>query len=194
VPPSPPGRATWLLLGLALAAAPARAETRLLQLDPTATRIGFTLRATLHTVEGTAKLLHGAVRFDPAGGSAAGEIVVDARSAATGVSSRDARMHADVLESERFPTIVLRPESLVVSQRDAASAQVELRGVLEIHGASHPVSLPAKLTADGDHLTIEGVFVVPYVKWGMKDPSSFLLRVAPEVTVQVHAEGRLAPP
>ncbi len=194
MPPSPLRRATWLLLALALAAPPARAETRLLQLDPGATRIGFTLKATLHTVEGTAKLLRGAIRFDPAGGSAAGEIVADARSTTTGVASRDARMHSDVLESERFPTIVLRPERLEVTRRDERSAEIELRGVMEIHGSSHPVVLPARLSASGDHVTIESRFVVPYVAWGMKDPSSFLLRVAPQVTVEVHTEGTLAPP
>ena len=194
MPSAPLRRAILLLFFLALAAPPARAETRLLQLDPTASRIGFKLRATLHTVEGTAKLLRGTIRFDPAGGSAAGEIVADARSASTGLANRDARMHADVLESERFPTIVLRPEHLAVSRRDDRSADVELRGVIEIHGASHPVSLPAKLSATGDRLTIDSVFVVPYVEWGMKDPSSLLLRVAPEVTVEVHAEGTLGPP
>jgi polyisoprenoid-binding protein YceI len=194
VPPSPLRCVAWTLLGLVLVGRPVQAEPRLLKLDPGATRIGFTLKATLHTVEGTAKLLRGAVRFDSAGGSAAGEIVADARSASTGLASRDARMHADVLESERFPTIVFRPEQLQISRRDEHTADVEVRGVMEIHGATHPVVLPATLSAKGDRLTIDSSFVVPYVAWGMKDPSSFLLRVAPEVTVQVHAEGTLGPP
>jgi polyisoprenoid-binding protein YceI len=186
--------ALWLLLGAAALASSARGETRLLQLDPASTRITFTLPATLHTVEGSVPLLRGTIRFDPAGGPAEGEVVADARGATTGLSSRDARMHGEILESQRFPTIVLRPEHLDVSRRDAHSAEVELRGALEIHGSSHPVTLPARLTADGDHLTIESTFVVPFVSWGMEDPSNFLLRVDPQVTVQLHAEGTLGPP
>lgn len=172
----------------------AAAEEQILALDPTATKIAFTLGATLHTVDGSVRLSHGEVRFDPAGGTASGEIVVDARSAQTGNSSRDANMHRDVLESERFPTIVFRASALDLLSREEASAKVQLRGTLDLHGQSLPFELPATLTEHGDRLSIAATFRVPYVDWGMRDASNFLLRVDRFVDVTVSAEGTLGAP
>jgi hypothetical protein len=36
-------------------------------------------------------------------------------------------------------------------------------------------------------------FPVPYPKWGMKNPSTFLLHVADTVQIHIHAVGRLSP-
>jgi polyisoprenoid-binding protein YceI len=171
-----------------------RAAEQTLWLDPQATTIGFTLGATLHTVEGGISLESGAIRFDADAGSASGEIVVDARSARTGLARRDANMHGDVLESERHPRIVFRPARLRVLRRDAAGAQVELEGALEMHGEVRALTLPARLAARGEGVAIEATFRVPYVEWGMQDPSALVLRVDPFVDVTVRSEGRIAAP
>ena len=187
---------TWLITGLVLLGAgrSAAAEGQLLALDPAATKISFTLGATLHTVDGSVRLSQGELRFDPGGGAASGEIVVDARTAQTGNSSRDGRMQRDILESERFPMIVFRAEELMLVTRSEASAQVRLRGTLVLHGQSLPLELPATLTAQGDRLSIATRFRVPYVDWGMQDPSNFLFRVDRFVDVTVSAEGTLGSP
>jgi len=172
----------------------AAAAEQILVLDPAATKISFTLGATLHTVDGSVPLSRGTLRFDPAGGAASGEVVLDAQAAQTGNTSRDAKMHQDVLESERFPTIVFRADELELLSRAETSARVRLRGTLELHGQSLPLVLPATLTEHGDRLEILSTFRVPYVEWGLRDPSNFLLRVNRFVDVTVSAEGRLGVP
>ena len=183
-------RARLAAIAILLAArAPASAESTLV-LDPAQSEVRFTLGATLHTVEGALDLVRGELRFDPAGGAVSGEIAVDARSARTGIGARDRDMHAKVLESERFPEIVLRPEHLEVVRRDATSADVRLHGSLEIHGTEHAVVVPARVTAQGEGLLlVEASFDVPYAAWGMRDVSTFVLRVAKEVEVDVRAIG-----
>jgi hypothetical protein len=42
------------------------------------------------------------------------------------------------------------------------------------------------------HVRVEGTFTVPYVAWGLRDYSNFVLRVAPTVDVQLDVVGRLA--
>jgi len=189
-------RGAWLVAVLVpfTLVGPAPAEEQTLTLDPAATQISFTLGATLHTVDGSLRLSHGELRFDPAGGAASGEIVLDAQAAQTGNASRDTKMHREVLESERFPSIVFRAGELELLSRGETAAQVRLRGRLELHGQSLPFELPATLAAHGDRLEILSSFRVPYLDWGMQDPSNFLLRVERFVDVTVHAEGRLGPP
>ena len=187
------GRGAIVALVLLLGArAPADAQSTL-TLDPERSRVSFSLGATLHTVHGELDLVRGELRFEPSGGAASGEIVVDARSARTGIDARDREMHEKVLESERFPEIALRAERLEVLRRDAASADVRLHGTLEIHGAAHAVAIPAKIRAAADdRLVVEARFRVPYAEWGMRDVSSFVLRVAKDVEVSVRAEGRFS--
>jgi len=194
-------RCAALGVGLAFAvgsAAPAAAQTHRLVLDPDASRVAFTLGATLHTAEGSLAPVDGALRFSPEGGPMTGRIVVAARSAETGIARRDARMHAEVLESERFPEIVFHAETLEVEalRADTAppEADVVVQGELEIHGRRHPLSVPATLRGDGGSVEIEARFSAPYVEWGMTDVSGFLLRVDPYVDVTVRARGRIEPP
>ena len=71
-----------LLVGLL--AAPAFAQEKALELDPTQSAVHFTLKSSLHTVHGTFTLTSGKVSFDPATGKAAGSIVVSAASGESG--------------------------------------------------------------------------------------------------------------
>jgi polyisoprenoid-binding protein YceI len=177
------------LLAAGLVGARGAAET--LVLDPARSRVRFTLGATLHTVHGELQLVSGEIRFDPAGGPASGEVVADARSAKTGIGARDRDMHAKVLESGRFPEIRVVASRLEVLRRDATSAEVLLHGILALHGGEHAVAIPARLEARGEEISVEAAFRVPYVEWGLRDVSTFVLRVAKHVDVEVRAVGRL---
>jgi polyisoprenoid-binding protein YceI len=178
-----------LMLGL-----PGRAAEQTLVLDPAATSVEWTLGATLHTVSGGVRVVEGAIRFDADSGAASGEIVLDATSASTGLALRDRNMHREVLESGRHPRIVYRAERLRVLRRGAADAEVELEGVLEMHGERHPLALPARLATRDGRIAIETGFRVPYVDWGMQDPSTLFLSVDRFVDVRVRSEGRIASP
>jgi polyisoprenoid-binding protein YceI len=180
-------------VALVLAALPAAAAERTLRLDPAKSEIAFTLGATLHTVEGTARLRSGEIRFDPESGEASGRIVVATASADTGNQGRDRDMHAKVLESARYPEIAFTPEAISGTFDPGGASHLTLRGRLEIHGASHPLSLDVAVEAEGARLTARTAFAVPYVEWGMKDPSKFVLRVEKHVDVTVMAVGELDP-
>jgi polyisoprenoid-binding protein YceI len=182
--------AAALALGASAGAEPLR-----LRLDPATTQVRFTLGATLHTVEGAARLQSGELRLDSEGGAASGRVVIDARSAQTGIASRDANMHENVLESARFPEIVFLPQRLVVVRRDDADrGQVRLEGEIEIHGGRHPAAIPAEVHREGGNVWFQGRFEIPYVEWGLHDPSTFLLRVNPTVGVVVEGVARALPP
>jgi polyisoprenoid-binding protein YceI len=181
-----------LLAGAALAAqAPAEA---VLRIDPEQSALRFTLAATLHTVHGEGRILAGTLRFDPQGGPASGAVVADARSFDTGLAARDRDMHERVLESERFPYIRFEAERLEVKSRSADAAEVTLHGRFRLRDHEHPLAVPARVVREGEALRVEAAFRVPYVAWGLRDVSTFVLRVAKEVDVQLELRGALEPP
>jgi polyisoprenoid-binding protein YceI len=179
------------ILAITALGAPAHAGEIQLKLDPAATEVSFVLGATMHKVRGSFALVRGEVIYDPATGVLSGEIVVDATSGNSGNSRRDRDMHRKVLESEGFPTIVLRPVRLEGELPSAGDAQMRVAALMELHGGEHPVEIPVAVTVDGTTLGLSASFEVPYVEWGLKDPSKLVLRVAKEVLVTVDAVGTL---
>lgn len=175
-----------------LAALPAAGGERLLTVDPAASTVRFTLGATMHTVQGTFRVARGTVTFDAVPGPARGEIVVDAASGETGDRKRDAKMHAEVLLSATHREIVLEPRRLDGELPTAGRGTLKVEGVIRVLGMEHPVTLPLEVEVDGTTVRMSSAFQVPYVAWGLDDPSVFLLRVAKEVAVQVEASGTLS--
>ena len=189
--PRPPRFRVLCLLAL-LSSAPAAADW-LLALDPAATEIRFTLGATLHKVHGTVTLTSGELRVDPASGKLEGQLIIDATSAATGHEGRDRDMHRKVLESGRFGRFVLEARRLEGELDLAGTSRVVIHGDLRIHGGSHPVTMPAEVTVDGERVTATATLEVPYVAWGLKNPSKLLLRVSKSVQVDITVAGTLTP-
>ncbi|MGH9700578.1 MAG: YceI family protein [Candidatus Acidiferrales bacterium] len=185
--------AAFILCGVAFAAAPARSQESVYTLDPAQTTIEFTLGATLHSVHGTFRLKSGEIRFDPKTGAASGAIIADAVSGTTGIDARDSKMHAQVLESRKYPEIIFLPQQVRGAISAMQISQVEVDGIFRMHGQDHPfrMMLSAGPPAGG-RLATSGQFVIPYTQWGMKNPSNFFLHVENDVNVEIHAEGRLS--
>ena len=178
-----------LLLPVCLLGITVYAEDVQLHLDPASTKVEWMLSDVLHTVHGTFLLKRGDLRFDPASGAASGELVVDAASGESGNGSRDGRMHKNVLESSKYPEIRFVPDRVVGAVNLQGDSDVQIHGSFAIHGASHELTIPAKTHMDQQKLTATIGFQVPYVKWGMKDPSNLLLKVDKFVQIDIHVHG-----
>jgi polyisoprenoid-binding protein YceI len=175
--------------GLAtLILAPAlRAQDSIVQLDPTQTQIEFSLNGNFHTVHGKFALKSGTVQFDPSSGKMSGSIIVDATSGESGNGSRDKKMNREILESAKFPEITFTPRQITGTVNAEGVSKVEVAGQLRLHGQDHDVTLPVEVNADSKGLRITTHFDVPYVQWGLKNPSNFLLRVDDNVSVEIRA-------
>jgi polyisoprenoid-binding protein YceI len=158
-----------------------------LQLDPAQTKVEFVVASTLHTVHGTFALKRGTIQFDPATGKASGELAVDAGSGDSSSGSRDRRMTKDILQADRFPEIVFRPDRVDGKVAVTGKSQVQLHGMFSIHGADHEIVMPLDVEAAEGQYVVSGHFSVPYIKWGMKNPSTLMLRVADTVEIKIEA-------
>lgn len=182
-----------LAWGLVLAgsASSLRAQEMTLDVDPAASTIHFSLSASLHTVHGSFQVKSGSVRFDPANGTASGIITADATSAETGNTSRDHKMHTQVLESGKYPEISFRVTKVSGSIAMQGDSSVQLEGTFRLHGDDHPMVLTVPVQISGNTVTANTRFIVPYVAWGLKNPSTFLLHVSDKVQVDVRLTGHL---
>ena len=160
------------------------------ELDPAQTEIQYTLPDVFHTVHGTFQLKSGTIRFDPATGKASGAVVVDVTSGSSGSAARDRRMHKDILESGRYPEAVFTPDRVEGRFVPEGTAELRVHGLFKIHGAEHEITFQTQVQTKGDQLIAIMHSVVPYVQWGMKNPSTFILRVSDKVQLDVRATGR----
>jgi polyisoprenoid-binding protein YceI len=201
---SAPLRWIPICLALLLAASPhaISAQETVAKLDPANSTVNFTLGATLHTVHGTFKLKSGEIRVDPATGKASGSIIVDATSGESGDSSRDHKMHNEILESAKYPEIVFAPTQLIAQAGhtlketldEKGTTQVQANGIFRLHGQDHDITLDLAVQNDGNgHVQISSSFPIPYIKWGLKSPNTFILRVSDTVQLEIHASGQIVP-
>ncbi len=172
-------------------ALPLAATDMLLSLDPAATKVSFHLGATGHDVEGVLHLRTGEVRFDPDTGTATGSIVLDARRADTGSKKRDKTMHKKVLLSATHPSITFKAQRFEGTLNVDSPNDVTLHGVVALAGVEHPLTLSATVSIDGENVEAQLAINVPYVEWGLHNPSIVFLRVAKEVRVDIAAVGTL---
>ena len=177
-----------LLVGFALSAVYSPAASLMsLDLDPAKTEVQFTLHDVLHTVHGAFKLKKGAIHWDPDSGKASGEIVVDVVSGASGSDARDSRMHKEILESQRYPEATFTPDQVNGKLAAEGQSQIDVHGLFKIHGADHELSLHIQVERLGAQYIASTHFVIPYVQWGMKNPSNFLLKVDKTVEMDIKA-------
>lgn len=183
----------WLLASLlaflCCAAAPTQSQELRLQFDPAKATIAFTLGDILHTVHGSFQLKSGGVEYKIADKSVSGNLIVDATSGQSGNHSRDHKMHKEILESDQYPVISFRPDRVEGNVATLGISNVQVHGMFSIHGADHELTMPVKIELFPDHWTADTHFTIPYVKWGIKNPSTFVLRVSESVEIDVHASG-----
>src|SRR5208282_702273 len=171
-------------------AAPAELRSGTLELDPSKTLIEFRLPAALHTTHGIFKLEHGTIRGDLGTCEAGGSIIVDAKSGDSGLGLRDSRMKYSVLEVQKYPEIVFTPRHASGQLGENGQFQAKLEGVMTIHGAGHQITLEVQGRLTGDDLVATTHFSVPYVEWGMEDPS-LVFTVEKQVDIDIATEGHI---
>jgi polyisoprenoid-binding protein YceI len=174
-----------------LLASPGAAQDAVVELDPTETQVSFTLGDVLHTVHGTFKLKRGTIRFDPTTGHAKGLVVVDATSGDSGSHARDHKMHKDILESVQYPEITFAPEQVQGQVLPQGDFKVQVLGTFTLHGANHPLTLVIQAHLADEQLTADAHFTIPYVSWGLRNPSTLFLRVNDTVDIAIHAAGQI---
>ena len=170
---------------------PALGQQLSVNFDPAATKINWSLNGNVHTTHGTFRLKAGHVVVNAANGHISGELVVEAESGESGNGQRDKRMKKEILETDKYPEIRFKVTGLEGAEPLKNESDVRVVGQMSIHGASHEVTIPLQIRLNGNEFSGHGKLVIPYVDWGIKDPSNFLFKVAKTVDIELAAAGQV---
>lgn len=183
------GLPLYLLYVSIASATDASSHQRTLVLKPEATAIHWTLSGNMHTVHGTFELKRGVIDLNLEDGSIDGLVEVNATSGQSGNTARDKHMQS-ILESDRYPIISFHPTKVIGRVMPFKDEVVTVEGIFRIHGADHPLRMQINIHPEGNAIILKTEFAVPYVDWGMEDPSILFFRVDRTVNIEVEATVR----
>ncbi len=181
-----------LLVFLLNLAVSAFAQQRTFTINPASSSVAFALTGTGHEVHGKFQVTGGTILFDAGAATISGSVIVSAASGDSGDKGRDKNMHTQVLDVEHFADVTFEPRSYQGALSPTGDSTIQVSGVFTLHGAPHDIVVPMQVHIDGANLMAKGSFVVPYVKWGLKDPSVFILKVAKDVHIDLNLVGTVS--
>jgi polyisoprenoid-binding protein YceI len=159
------------------------------RVDPGTSEVHFTLGASDHPVEGTFHVTSGDFSLDPRSGAMTGTVSVDASSGQSGNQGRDKKMTKDQLKVQTYPTVTFAPAKFSGQVKDSGDSSAPVEGTFTLLGQAHPITVPMTVHMDGEHFSATGSFTVPFVSWGVKDPSFMFMKVDKEVKIDLKLTG-----
>ena len=159
------------------------------KVDPASSEIHFTLGASDGPVNGTFHVTSGEFTLDPGTGAMTGAVSVDAASGDSGKKSRDKKMANDEMKAQTYSAVTFAPAKFSGQVKDSGDSTGQVEGSFTLIGQAHSITVPMTVHVEGDHFTASGSFTVPFVSWGMKDPSFMFMKVEKEVKVQLKLTG-----
>lgn len=184
-------RNLFIPFGLLLVLSQACVAEQRFVIEPEKSSINFTLIDTLHIVHGSFNLRASTITFDRNAAKIGGLITVDALSGHSGNSTRDKRMNKEELRAETFRDVTFTPISYTGTLNPTGDSALQVTGNFTILGTKHLITVPLQVQINGNLCHASGSFQVPYVEWGLKDPSAFLIKVNKEVQIDLMLSGSI---
>jgi polyisoprenoid-binding protein YceI len=180
-------------LALAGVLAPAAlAQHQTFVVDPDASEVKMTLNTTHEVVIGTFHVQSGSIEFDRNAPKMSGSVIVLAGSGKTGNDSRDKKMYRDILEVEQHATISFEPKIYAGAIASSGDSNIQVTGNFILLGTLHEITVPMLVRLDGTTATAKSHFMVPYVQWGLKNPSFMIWKADNDVAIDLNLAGTLS--
>ena len=184
---------SFALLALAFLLAPAvLAQHQTFALSPDASEVKMTLNTTHEVVHGTFHIQPGSIEFDRSVPKISGSVVVLAGSGKTGNDSRDKKMNKDILKVDQYATVSFAPKSYTGTIAPSGDSTIRVSGVFTLLGNPHDLTIPIQIHIDGQKATARAQFIVPYVQWGLKNPSFFIWKAENDVAIDLNLAGQIS--
>jgi YceI-like domain len=182
----------FAVLAFALTLAPAAlAQHQTFAVNPDASEVKMKLNTTHEVVNGNFHVQSGSVEFDRSATRISGTIVVAAGSGKTGNDSRDKKMNKDILKVDQYTTVSFSPKTYTGTILASGDSTIQVSGVFTLLGTPHDLTVPMQIHIGGSKATAKAQFVVPYVQWGLKNPSFLIWKAENDVAIDLSLVGNI---
>jgi polyisoprenoid-binding protein YceI len=183
----------FLALALAATLSPiALAQHQTFAVNPDASEVKMKLNTTHEVVNGTFHVQSGSIEFDRGTPKMSGTVVVAAGSGKTGNDSRDKKMNKDILKVDQYTAISFAPKIYQGTIPAAGDSTIQVSGVFTLLGTPHDITIPMQIHVDGSKATAKAQFMVPYVQWGLKNPSFLIWKAENDVAIDLNLVGQIS--
>jgi polyisoprenoid-binding protein YceI len=182
---------SFVVFALAVASA-AHAQHQTFTINPDASEVRMTLNTTHEVVHSAFHIQSGSIEFDRSAPKMSGSVVVLAGSGKTGNGSRDKRMNKEILQVEKYTTVSFEPKSYAGAIAPSGDSTIQVTGIFTLLGTPHEITIPMPVHLEGATATAKAHFPVPYVQWGVKNPSFLIWKADNDVTIDLSLTGQLS--
>ena len=184
---------SFAALTLAVLLAPAAlAQHQTFVVNPDASEVKMTLKTTHELVNGTFHIQSGSIEFDRSASKISGSVVVAAASGNTGNGSRDKKMNNDILKVDQYTTVSFAPKAYTGTIAPAGDSTIQVSGVFTLLGTPHDLTIPMQVHMERSKATAKAQFIVPYVQWGLKNPSFLFWKAENDVAIDLNLVGQVS--
>jgi polyisoprenoid-binding protein YceI len=184
---------SFTVFALAAVLAPAAlAQHQTFVVNPDTSEVKMMLKTTHELVNGGFHVLSGSIEFDRSTPKMLGSVVVLAGSGKTGNDSRDNKMNKDILRVEQYATVSFEPKTYSGVITPSGESNLQVTGIFTLLGTPHEITIPILVHLEGTAATAKAHFVVPYVQWGLKNPSFLVWKADNDVAIDLFLNGRLS--
>jgi len=184
---------SFAAFALAVTLAPAAlAQHQTFVVNPDASEVKMTLKSTHELVTGTFHVESGSIDFDRGTPRMSGSVVVLAGSGRTGNDSRDKKMNKDILKVEQHATVSFEPRTHTGAIASSSDSTIQVTGIFTLLSTPHEITIPMLLHLEGASASAKAHFVVPYVDWGLKNPSFLIWKADNDVTIDLNLVGTIS--
>ena len=184
---------SFAVVALALIfATAALAQRQTFAVNPDASEVKIKLNTTHEVVNGTFHIQSGSIEFDRSNSRMSGSVAVLAGSGKTGNDSRDKKMNKDILKVDQYTTVYFAPKTYTGPIAPGGDSTIQVSGVFTLLGNPHDLTIPIQIHTDGSKATVRAQFVVPYVQWGLKNPSFMFWKAENDVAIDLVLVGTMA--
>jgi polyisoprenoid-binding protein YceI len=183
----------FTVLALAVVLAPAAfAQHQTFVVNPDASEVKIKLNTTHEIVNGMFHVQSGSVDFDRTASKMSGLVIVLAGSGKTGNGSRDKKMNNDILKVDQYTTVSFAPKTYSGTIASSGDSTIQVSGVFTLLGTPHDLAIPMQIHIEQSKATAKAQFAVPYVQWGLKNPSFLFWKAENDVAIDLNLIGQVS--